>query len=204
MAIYNIANQLLQIDTGNPRTFLYNSALSPVSIYAGLGENQVLGQRYCDVVNKTPGNPQGAPAIYMLVKYQSTGNPAPVAGPAPVWWTDETYTTVSGVESEALLGLNGIAGYLLPNTTDMPNLTNTILNGSMCLIQVGGMCKAAYAPTTTPGVANTIYGTAGNWTSTGLAPSATAGTGVTARPLGVQATAASGGLADVLVTSDIF
>lgn len=198
--IFGLANQLLQIDTGNPRTFLYNSALSPVSIYAGLGENQVLGQRYADVVNKTPANPSGAPAIYMLVKYSSTGNPAPVAGPAPVFWTDETYTTVSGVESEGLLGLNSAAGYLLVNTTDLASLTNTLLNGSLVLIQVAGMCKGAWGPTAgTAGVGNSITPSAGNFTSTATA----AGTAAPARLLGIQATVIASGLCDVLVQSDI-
>jgi hypothetical protein len=199
MAIYNLQNPLLQIDTGNPRTFLYNASLSPISIYAGQGENQVLGQRYSDVVNKSAANPGGSPAIYMLVKYQSTGNPAPVAGPAPVYWTDNTFTTVTGVNSEAFVGGNLLAGWLLPNTTDMPSLTNALLNGSQCLIQVAGYCKGAYAPTTTGAVGATVSGSAGNWTSTGTAQ----GTAPLMASFGIQLTAAAGGLCDMLIHTDI-
>jgi hypothetical protein len=199
MALFGVSNQLLQIDTGNVRTFFYNSASSPVSIYAGLGENQVLGQRYFGSIS-TVTNPSGAPAVYMLVKYQSTGNPAPVAGPAPVFWTDETYTTVSGVESEGLLGLNSAAGYLMPNTTDISGFTNTMLNGSIVCIQVAGYLKNAWGPTAgAAGVGNSITPSAGNWTSTGTA----AGTAFVARPLGIQATVIASSLCDVLVLADV-
>ena len=199
MALFGLSNQLLQIDTGNPRTYFYNSALSPVSIYAGIGENQILGQRFAASITSVT-NPSGAPAIYMAVKYSSTGNPAPVAGPAPVFWTDETYTTVSGVESEGLLGLNSAAGYLMVNTTDLSTLTNTQLNGSIVLIQVAGYLKNAWGPTAgAAGVGNSITPSAGNWTSTGTA----VGTAFVARPLGIQATVIASGLCDVLVTSDI-
>ena len=202
MAIFNASNQLLQIDTGKVRTYLYNQsgAFAP---WAGLGENQVLGQRYFGVANSSAVNPSGAPAIFMLVKYQSTGKPTPVAGPAPVYWVDETYTLVTGVESEALLGLNGAAGYLMPNTTDISGLTDAMLEGSLCLIQVGGYLAGAYGPTGgTAGVGNLIVPAVGNFVTNGVAVSNTAG-GVTARSFGVQATAISSGLCDVLVNSDI-
>src|SRR5262249_43364743 len=55
------------------------------------------------------------------VRYSSTANPATVAGPAPVYWTDETFTVVTGVFSEGLVAATGsansAAGWLLPNTT---------------------------------------------------------------------------------------
>ena len=202
MAFFNVSNQLLQIDTGKVRTYLYNQsgAFAP---WAGLGENQVLGQRYFGVANSSAVNPSGAPAIFMLVKYQSTGKPAPVAGPAPVYWVDETYTTVTGVTSEALCTLNGAAGYLMPNTTDIPGLTDAMLEGSLCLIQIGGQLSGAYGPTGgTAGVGNLIVPIAGNWTSQGVVQSATAG-GVACRSLGVQTTALASGLCNVLVNSDI-
>ena len=110
MAFFNVSNQLLQIDTGKVRTYLYNSSISPIAIYAGLGENQVLGQRYFGVTNTSAANAFGAPAIFMLVQYKSTANPAPVAAPAPVYWTDNTFTVVSGVESEGIVTPQGIAG----------------------------------------------------------------------------------------------
>ena len=213
MAIFNAANQLLQIDTGAARTYLYNPSLG-FAPWKGLGENQVLGQRYIASVNATSGvntaalNPSGAPAIFMLVEYKSTGKPAPVAGPAPVYWVDETYTLVTAVESEALLGLNGAAGYLMPNTTDISGLTDAMLEGAYCLIQVGGYLQNAWGPTTgTAGVGNLITPLAGNWASQNVVASATAG-GAACRPFGVQATAITttpiAGLCDVLVMTDIF
>lgn len=198
MAFLNPSNQLLQIDTGAAQTYLYNASQSQVPIYAGLGENQVLGQRYFGA-NYSVSNPSGAPAIYMLVQYKSTAQPAPVAGPAPVYWTDLTFTTVSGVESEGIVTPQGVAGYLMPNTTALPNLTAALLQGALCLIQVSGPLTGAYAPTTTGGAGNWIIGSAGNWTSTGVA----SGTAPGSRPLGVQLTAAASGLCSVLVNCDI-
>lgn len=202
MAFFNVSNQLLQIDTGKVRTFLYNASQSQVPIYAGIGENQVLGQRYIGVTNTGASNPFGAPAIFMLVKYQSTANPAPVAAPAPVYWTDNTYTTVSGVASEALVNPQTVAGYLMPNTTDITGLTATQLNGAQCLIQVAGYLKGAYAPTSTGGGTAAgvwVIGSSGNWTSTSVA----SGTAPGVRPLGVQTTAVAAGVCDMLVMSDI-
>ena len=83
MAIFNITNQLLQIDTGSTRTYVFNKGQSPISIYAGIGESQVPGQRYVGAANPTAANPFGAPGYFMLVYYQSTANPAPAAAPAP-------------------------------------------------------------------------------------------------------------------------
>ena len=186
MAFFNVSNQLLQIDTGKVRTYLYNSSISPIAIYAGLGENQVLGQRYFGVTNTSAANAFGAPAIFMLVQYKSTANPAPVAAPAPVYWTDNTFTVVSGVESEGIVTPQGIAGYLMPNTTDISGLTATQLNGSLCLIQVAGYLKGAYGPTAgSPGAGVWIVGTSGNWASTTSA----SGTAPGYRSLGVQLTA---------------
>jgi hypothetical protein len=69
------------------------------------------------------------------VLYKSTANPAMVAGPAPVYYTDETFTTVSGQASEATGGATGspsnAAGWLLPNT------------GSVAGVGVGSAISAA-------------------------------------------------------------
>jgi len=208
MAFQNVSNQLLQIDTGAASTYLYNSS-SAFAPWKGLGENQVLGQRYTASVNATAANPSGAPAIYMLVQYLSTSaittaNLTTVAAPAPVYWTDETYTTVTGISSEGL-GLNFVAGYMLLNTTTGVGLSGTALTaalllGSQMLIQVAGYLKGAYAPTTgTQGVGNWIEGVAGTLVS----QSVVAGTAPGYRTLGVQATAVASGLCDVLVNCDI-
>jgi len=208
MAFQNVSNQLLQIDTGAASTYLYNSS-SAFAPWKGLGENQVLGQRYTASVNATAANPSGAPAIYMLVQYLSTSaittaNLTTVAAPAPVYWTDETYTTVTGISSEGL-GLNFVAGYMLLNTTTGVGLSGTALTaalllGSQMLIQVAGYLKGAYAPTTgTQGVGNWIEGVAGTLVS----QSVVAGTAPGYSTLGVQATAVASGLCDVLVNCDI-
>src|ERR1700691_6128301 len=104
MAILNVSNQLLQIDTGKVRTNLYNSttAFAP---WAGLGENQVLGQRYIGTTNTQVPNANSSPAIFMLVQYLSTSaittaNLTTAAAPAPVYWTDNTFTTVTGITTE--------------------------------------------------------------------------------------------------------
>ena len=203
MAIYGVANQLLQIDTGASRTYLFNPKQSPIQVYANIGEIQVLGQRYFGVTNTTPSNPYGAPAIFQLVQYLSTSavttaNLTTAGAPAPVYWTDNTFTTVTGILSEALNGsAQYAAGYMMLNIVSLPTLTATLLLGAQVLIQVAGYLKGAYGPTTTPGINNWISGSAGVFTSTGAA------TAPTVRPLGVQMTAAAAGLADVLVTADI-
>jgi len=200
MAIYNLVNQLVQIDTGKIQTYLYNKSQSPIQVYADIGEFQVPGQRYAglSVGSNVASNPFGAPAIYMLVKYLSTGNPAPVNGPAPVYWTDATYTTVTGVESESALGLNGIAGYLQLNTTALPSLTATLLNGSLCFIQVAGLVINAIAPAATV-AGDWIIGAAGNFTPARVAQ----GTAPGYSTFGKAQTAYANGLCNILLNCDI-
>ena len=209
MAYFNPSNQLIQIDTGKARTYLYNKSLSPIQVYADIGEAQVLGQRFFGVANTTPANPYGAPAIYMLVKYLSTSalttaNLTTAGAPAPVWWTDETFTTVSGISTEAIggttLGLNFPAGYLMVNTVDIPNLTAAQVLGAQLLIQVSGYLKGGYAPTAgTNAIGNWAVPLAGTFTSTGVA----AATGSAYQSFGRQLTAVASGLCDILVGTDI-
>jgi hypothetical protein len=211
MAILNPSNQLIQIDTGKVKTYLFNPAASPISVYANIGEIQVPGQRYVGLAvgSDTAANPFGAPAIYMLAKYLATSATTlaqwqAALGPAPVYWTDETFTTVSGIYSEAYnsLGSQMIAGYLMLNYTDAPKVTLAQLLGGYVFIQVAGFLKGAWGPTTTPGSGYNIVGSAGNFTSTGSASASAV------RQLGVQLNTATvsapAGLCDVLVTADIF
>lgn len=200
MAIYGVSNQLLQIDSGKVRTQLWNPTLSPIQVYANIGEIQVPGQRYIGLASGsvTAANPFGAPGIYMLVNYKSTANPAPAAAPAPVYWTDNTYTTVSGVESESLLGLNGIAGYLMVNTTDLTSLTAAMLNGSQTLIQVAGYLINGIAPASTV-AGDWIIGASGNFLPARVA----SGTAPGFRTYGVAATAVASGLANILLNCDV-
>jgi hypothetical protein len=143
----------------------------------------------------------GAQPVFKYVYYNSTANPAPVAAPAPVYWTDESFTTVTGVTTEAYsagTGVTGvaIAGYLMPNTTALSTLTAAQLNQSYVWIQIGGLLVGAYAPTAgAAAIGNFITGLgAGNWTSTSAA-TITAG-----RQLGVQYSAVVSSACDVLVS----
>lgn len=208
MAIFNLSNQLIQVDQGNVRKYLFNKSQSPISVYAGIGESQVPGQRFASVSNTSVGNPWGAPTIYELVYYKSTANPAPQAGPAPVWWTDTTFTTVTGVQSESL-SPNYPAGYLMLNTTDYSGLTAAMLNGttanpSQVIIAVAGYVKGAIALTgTTAGTAVGSWvvssATPGNWTADSVA----SGTAPGLTPFGRIASVVSGGFFDIVLNCDI-
>lgn len=148
----------------------------------------------------------GAQPVYKYILYKSTTNPAPVAAPAPVYYTDESFTTVSGNAAEAFFTTNGacIAGYLLPNTTAISGLTagtagTPTLNNSYCFIQIAGLLVGAYAPTTVTAGAqgNIIAGLAtGNWAS--VVNTTNAGN----RSLGIQFTAIASSACDVLVAGN--
>lgn len=210
MAFLNPSNQLLQIDTGNPRTYLFNPSLGlgVITPYQGIGENQVLGQRYFDAISATAANPSGSPAIYMLVKYLSNSAIADAdlttaKAPAPVYWTDNTFTTVTAITTEGIggttLGLAFPAGFLLPNTTDISGLTAAMLKGAYCLIQVAGYLKGAYmSSSSNAGIGSWIEPAAGTFTSAFVA----AGSASTYQPFGRQFTALASGLCDVLVGCD--
>lgn len=203
MAQFGASNQLLQIDTGKARTQIFNASQSPIALYAGIGETQILGQRYFGVTSTSLSNPAGAPAVLMLVQYlatsaTTTGNLQ--AGPAPVYWTDSTFTTVSGISTESAFGLNGIAGYMLVNTTDLPSLTAAQILGGQLLIQVAGYLMGAFAPASgTAGIGNAVVGAAGTFASA----SVVAGTAPGYRTLGYQASAVASGLCNMIVTADI-
>ena len=94
---------------------------------------------------------------YLTVKYlryQSTGNPAMVGGPAPVYYTDETFTTVSGRYSEGNPAATGevasVAGWLLVNTSTTAGIglgtaiSATILNGSYIFVATLGFVPGCY------------------------------------------------------------
>ena len=132
------------------------------------------------------------------VRYNSTANPAVATGPAVVYWTDETFTTVSGVYSEAVTtGSSAVAGILLPNKSTTAGLglgstafTATILNGNWVFIAVVGFVPSVYLAA--GAIGQPITGAAGNWV-------VAVTTGVL-RPLGYICGAVSSNLGDVLVT----
>ena len=217
MAFLNPSNQLIQIDTGNVLTYCWNPSVSPISVYANLGEIQVLGQRYVGYSAAAPGvtnppasNPAGSPAIYVLAQYLSTSATTlaqwqAATGPSPVYWTDNTFTKVSGIQSEGALVTGGsvqsVAGYLMANYTSLPKLTLAQLLGGYVFVQVAGYLSNAYCPANgSLAAGNWLVGYTGAFQSQGVAAASGPGT----RALGVQLTAASSNLANVLVMSDIF
>jgi hypothetical protein len=210
MAIFNYSNQLLQIDTGASRTFFYNPTLGlgAITPYQGIGENQVLGQRYVGVTNTTPTNPAGSPAYFMLVQYLATSalttaNLTTANAPAPVYWTDNTFTTVTAITTEGIggttLGLAFPAGFMMLNKTSVTGLTAAQLLGAQILIQVGGYLKGAYmSSSSSAGIGAWIVPSAGTFSSAFIA----AGSSATYQPFGRQLTALASGLCDVLVGCD--
>jgi len=112
-------------------------------------------------------NGQGAPLCLRYVRYNSTANPSIGAAPGPVYWTDETFTTVSGVSTESVGGVNMIAGCLLINTTNYPgsytgaNLAKA-LNGNWCWIAVAGFVPGVTSPAAVV-AGDTLIGAATNF-----------------------------------------
>lgn len=132
-----------------------------------------------------PSNAQGSIGLssaagyaeYTMVRYclyKSTANPAVVAGPAPVYYTDETFTTVSGVSTEALIGVNGVAGYMAPNSGTSTTyglgttaFTATILNnggnGSYVFVILQGFVPGGVATDAATVAGDAIKGAATNF-----------------------------------------
>jgi hypothetical protein len=126
------------------------------------------------------GNGYGAPLIVRYVRYNSSTAAAMLAYPAPVYWTDETYTTVTGTFSEgnpaATGNLNSLAGWLLPNFTALSKTgaaATTALNGNFCFIATKGFLPAAAVCASTA-VGDALIGASGNFivtrTASGSAP----------------------------------
>lgn len=146
---------------------------------------------------------QGAPLVLRYVRYNSTANPALVAAPAPVYWTDETFTTVSGVFSEGNFGggtgsANSLAGLLLPNTTVLPSLTAATLNSNWVWIAVSGFVPGATS-IAAAAAGGTLIGGAGNFTwAAAIGLNAAPTSGSFARVL----TPVTAGLSDLLLQCD--
>ena len=153
------------------------------------------------------GKGYGAPLVVRYVRYNSTTNAALLAFPAPVYWTDETFTTVSGTFSEGNPAGTGnsssFAGVLLANSTSL-GLTGanaaTALNGNWCWIVTKGWVPNAYVPGSTA-VGDSLVATTGNFTYTRTA-SGTTPSPFTIR-LAVATSAISSGSADILVNADV-
>lgn len=183
----------VRITTGNVATVLDVNPTNPLGTIYSPPQNQAL-----------PATTKGfaAQPVYKYVQYVSTATPAPIAQPGVVYYTDETFTKVTAVETEALgtsatLSLNFGAGYLLTNTTAVSTLTAAILQSSYVWIQVGGFLAGAQVIASGSAVGDTIIPITGtNWipgrTAIATAPPFS-------RPFGVQLAAATTGVADVLI-----
>lgn len=180
-----------------------NAAQNPIGAVYVLPQNN-------QVFNGSPGILYGAKGwgglvVVRYVRYNSTTNAALLSAPAPVYWTDETYTTVSGTFSEgnpASTGnMNSFAGYILVNSTSL-NVTGaagaTALNGNFCFLVTRGFIPNAYVPASTA-VGDSLTGTAGNFTLTRTA----SGTAPISLRCAIAQSAIASGVADVLVNTEI-
>lgn len=139
-------------------------------------------------------------ALYKYVLFKSTSNPALLASPGTVYYVDAACTIVSGVMSEGFsTTANSLAGWMMPNTTDLPNLTAAILNnganGSGVWICIGGYVKAATAITATAVGDSLIGATASAFTPARIG----SGTAPTFVKNATALTALSGAVADIIV-----
>lgn len=154
-----------------------NGALNPIGasflIAPGSGLLPV-AQFYPSAAGSLNSNGWGAPIIVRYVRYNSTTNANWLAYPAPVYWTDETYTTVTGTFSEGLPAatgnLNSLAGWALLNTTVYPGTKTgaqlaTLVNGNFIFIVTKGFVPAAAVVASTA-VGDAIVGASGNFTVT--------------------------------------
>lgn len=151
----------------------------------------------------------GAQPVYKYVYFNDpnalTGS-AQIA-PAPVYYIDESFTTVTSNAANAFFTTGGacVAGYWMPNTTAL-GASQTAAQWyaqfvqSYGWLQIGGLLVGGLAPSTVGSNAagNYITGlTTGSWVST-----TNASQPVSSRVLGVQWTSITGGLCDVLVGGD--
>ena len=193
----------------NPQTQLDPTAKNALGfVYAapwGLNPSTGSGQVFSTTAgSSTPGF--GAPGVFKYVYFYDAGALTGTlqAAPAPVYWIDESFTTVTGNAANAYSTIGGasIAGYLMPNATALgTNMTGAQwygqLSQSYCWIQVAGFLSGALAPTTqtSAGIGNAIAGlTTGSWTS--IVNTTVAASG---RLLGIQMSTIANSACDVLV-----
>ncbi len=193
----------VRISTGNVQTTLDAQARNTIGcIYSPPPASTQSFSTTAGV--STPGF--GAQPVYKYVYFYDanalTGTAQ--AAPAPVYYIDESFTTVTPNAADAYYTTGGacIAGYWMPNTTALGS-SNTAAAWygefvqSYGWIQIGGLLRGALAPTTQTGAGqgSAIYGsTTGSWASTVNTTVA-----ASARVLGIQWTAIASGACDVLV-----
>jgi hypothetical protein len=163
---FGLGTQTPKVTTGNVRTTFDPFTPSPGATTPGPTPNPFnglanpLGTIFQDqggadgVSGTTTQLPVGCAAVYKYVLYKSTANPALLAFPAPVYYTDNTFTIVTGKASEAVgTAASFPAGLMMINSTDLTTITATILNnggnGSGVWICINGFVKGAAAPAAT-------------------------------------------------------
>lgn len=177
----------------------YNTALE------NNGANQPLGSIYqaplsLGVVG-TATKGIGQNNYFKYVRYNPTVSQNFLTGPQLVYWKDNTFTTVTGLASEAL-SINLIAGWLLFNTTTTPLASGqtaaqqaALVNGNFVWIQVGGYLPGAYVTTGTA-TGGIIIGASSTFGANAyIAP----GSNITNEVAGIVIAAASSNLADLYV-----
>jgi hypothetical protein len=120
---------------------------------------------------------------FRYVRLNSTVPPTLIVG--PVYWKDNTFTVVTAVESEALYGVNSIAGLLL---------NVNAANGNYVWIQTFGHAPAVPSPLYTA-AGDGIIGAAGNQQLARVA----ANTAPTNQLLGWAETAVAAGVFDLFI-----
>lgn len=164
-----------EVFTGNPATV--NDPFSTTGFPGNNGARMALGTAIYTIDSTTGGVQK-----WRYVRLNTTVDATKVLG--PVYWKDNTYQVVTQKDTEALMGLNGLAG-LLANV----NATN----GSYVFILVYGHYPAV--PLTAGSAGDTVIGATGTQLVTNIAK----GTAPTNTVLALAETAVAAGKADMRI-----
>lgn len=140
---------------------------------------------------------------YRYVRYLSAAGAAVQAFPANVWWTDNTYTTVTGTVSESMSRSAG-AGIMLLNTGQSKGPFNgktgaaaaLLLAGNFIIIQVAGHIAGVGVAASTA-VGDYGLATQSDWTTTAGFSRIAKGAAMTDRVVFFAETAVNANVSDV-------
>ena len=142
---------------------------------------------------------------YVLYRPSTTSTTTVVTGPAPVYYTNETFITVTGHYADSVALDAGVAGWMLPNSGTVTGVgvgttlfTSTILLngglGSWVFVAVDGFVPKAYLANGTAG--NSVCGASGDWT--------VAVTTTILRPCGYVIGTVGSNIGDIIATVGIY
>lgn len=188
-----------------------NGARNPVGSIAFIPSPSESGQYWGSGSSASPlptTNGYGAGLWCKYVLYKSTTNPAMVAGAAPVFYVDETFTTISGSATDSLgsatVAPSFCAGWLPLNTGSVAGvgvgslISATILNnggnGSYVWIILAGFIPSAYLSTGSTAGLQLSAAASANWSVVATA----VGTANVNKPIGYTLAAPSSNIADVM------